>query len=144
MLYLTLFFESICFPTIVALGMKGLGRHSKQGAGLIIAGKSPCLLRNLNVSHFCPGVVGGAVVPPIMGAVGDAQGMGTAMAIPLIFFFLTWTYAVAVNFIPYYMRVTDAFTETEVGIKPTTGEAMKGDVSEKGGKGEVEMVEDKA
>lgn len=26
MLYLTLFFESICFPTIVALGMRGLGK----------------------------------------------------------------------------------------------------------------------
>ncbi len=28
MLYITLFFESICFPTIVALGMRGLGRHT--------------------------------------------------------------------------------------------------------------------
>ena len=29
MLMLTLFFESVCFPTIVALGIRGLGRHSK-------------------------------------------------------------------------------------------------------------------
>lgn len=36
MLYITLFFESICFPTIVALGMRGLGRHSKRGSGFIV------------------------------------------------------------------------------------------------------------
>jgi FHS family L-fucose permease-like MFS transporter len=29
MLMITLFFESVCFPTIVALGIRGLGRHSK-------------------------------------------------------------------------------------------------------------------
>ncbi len=48
MLYATLFFESICFPTIVALGMRGLGRHTKRGSGLIVAG-----------------VLGGACVPPL-------------------------------------------------------------------------------
>lgn len=51
MLSLTLFFESVCFPTIVALGIRGLGRHTKRGSGLIVAGVS-----------------GGAVVPPILGA----------------------------------------------------------------------------
>lgn len=40
MLMITLFFESVCFPTIVALGIRGLGRHTKRGAGLIIAGVS--------------------------------------------------------------------------------------------------------
>ena len=38
MLFVVLFFESICFPTIVALGMKGLGRHSKRGSGWIVGG----------------------------------------------------------------------------------------------------------
>ena len=32
MLYVTLFFESICFPTIVALGMRGLGKYTKRGS----------------------------------------------------------------------------------------------------------------
>ncbi|CRK13870.1 hypothetical protein BN1723_010142 [Verticillium longisporum] len=59
MLYLVLFFESICFPTIVALGMRGLGRHSKRGSGFIVAGVS-----------------GGACVPPLMGAVADMHGKG--------------------------------------------------------------------
>lgn len=51
MLSLTLFFESVCFPTIVALGIRGLGRHTKRGSGWIVAGVS-----------------GGAAVPPILGA----------------------------------------------------------------------------
>lgn len=38
MLYLTLFFESIIFPTIMALGMRGLGKHSKRGSGWIVGG----------------------------------------------------------------------------------------------------------
>lgn len=31
MLYLTLFFGSVCFPTIVALGIRGLGKRTKKG-----------------------------------------------------------------------------------------------------------------
>lgn len=50
MLYVVLFFESICFPTIVALGMRGLGRHTKRGSGYIVGG-----------------VIGGACVPPLTG-----------------------------------------------------------------------------
>ncbi|KAE9576642.1 Glucose/galactose transporter [Colletotrichum fructicola] len=115
MLYIVLFFESICFPTIVALGMRGLGRHSKRGSGFIIAGVS-----------------GGAVVPPLLGVVGDHKGMGIAMVIPLIFFVLAWSYAFAVNFIPAYRNVVDAFTETEVGIRPVEEE-----------KGGIEAIEEK-
>ena len=40
MLMLTLFFESVCFPTIVALGIRGLGRHTKRGSGWIVGGVS--------------------------------------------------------------------------------------------------------
>jgi len=38
MLIMTSFFESVCFPTIVALGIRGLGRHTKRGAGVIVSG----------------------------------------------------------------------------------------------------------
>jgi MFS transporter, FHS family, L-fucose permease len=38
MLNLTLFFESVVFPTIVALGIRGIGKHTKRGAGLIVGG----------------------------------------------------------------------------------------------------------
>lgn len=99
MLYVTLFFESICFPTIVALGMRGLGRHTKRGSGFIVGG-----------------VFGGAVVPPLVGAVADMHGTALAMVVPLAFFVAAWTYSLAVNFVPAYRDIADAFTETEVGL----------------------------
>ncbi|KAF2486814.1 hypothetical protein BDY17DRAFT_86468 [Neohortaea acidophila] len=83
MLFVALFFESICFPTIVALGMRGLGKHSKSGSGLIVAGVS-----------------GGAVVPPLLGVTADMRSTAFAMVVPLCFFLSAWTYPLAVNFIP--------------------------------------------
>ncbi|KAH7039910.1 major facilitator superfamily domain-containing protein [Microdochium trichocladiopsis] len=116
MLYIVLFFESICFPTIVALGMRGLGRHSKRGSGFIVGG-----------------VLGGAVVPPLTGVVADHKGTGMAMVIPLIFFVMASTYSFAVNFVPAYRNNTDAFTETEIGIGASADAAVveieKGEVA---------------
>lgn len=109
MLYITLFFESIVFPTIVALGMRGLGKYTKRGSGVIIAG-----------------VAGGAVVPPMMGAVADARNSTAfAMVIPLVFFILAWSYALAVNFVPAYRDSADAFSTAVIGM--TDVEAIKGD-----------------
>lgn len=102
MLYVVLFFESVCFPTIVALGMRGLGRHTKRGSGYIVAG-----------------VVGGACVPPLTGKVIDMHGAGIAMVVPMAFFVAAWSYAFCVNFVPSYTRVIDSFNETKVGIEPT-------------------------
>lgn len=99
MLYVTLFFESICFPTIVALGMRGLGRHTKRGSGFIVGG-----------------VLGGACVPPLTGAVADMHGTATAMVVPMAFFVAAWTYSLAVNFVPAYRNTADAFSETEIGL----------------------------
>lgn len=104
MLFIVLFFESICFPTIVALGMRGLGRHSKRGSGLIVGG-----------------VFGGAVVPPLTGVVADMHGTPTGMVVPLCFMVAAMTYAVAVNFHPWYRDLADAFTAAEIGIKPMAG-----------------------
>ncbi|KAF2437971.1 MFS general substrate transporter [Karstenula rhodostoma CBS 690.94] len=109
MLYVTLFFESIIFPTIVALGMRGLGKYSKRGSGFIIAG-----------------VAGGAVVPPILFAAADSQGLANyatghaptaiAMSVPLAFFVAAWSYSLAVNFAPQYREVVDKFHTTEIGV----------------------------
>jgi FHS family L-fucose permease-like MFS transporter len=99
LLYVVLFFESICFPTIVALGMRGLGRHTKRGSGWIIAG-----------------VAGGAVVPPLTGVAADAHGTGKAMVVPLVFFVAALSYAVAVNFVPAYRNPADAFSTTDIGL----------------------------
>jgi FHS family L-fucose permease-like MFS transporter len=106
MLYITLFFESIIFPTIVALGMRGLGKYSKRGSGFIIGG-----------------VAGGAVVPPILFAAADSrQGKSDAptalaMSVPLAFFVAAWSYTLCVNFVPAYREVADSFTTTNIGIE---------------------------
>ncbi|ROW03809.1 hypothetical protein VMCG_05329 [Cytospora schulzeri] len=119
MLYVTLFFESICFPTIVALGMRGLGRHTKRGSGFIVAG-----------------VMGGACVPPLTGAVADLHSTSLAMVVPMAFFVGAWSYALAVNFWPSYRDTADAFTETEIGLREhnegVAEEGSLGDDEEKG------------
>lgn len=101
MLFITLFFESICFPTIVALGMRGLGKHSKRGSGWIVGA-----------------VAGGAVVPPILGAAADSRDSTQfGMVVPLMFFVAAFSYAICVNFVPAYRDPADAFTQTKVGIE---------------------------
>ncbi|KAI5296112.1 hypothetical protein KEM52_005604 [Ascosphaera acerosa] len=91
MLFLTLFFESVCFPTIVALGIRGLGKHYKRGSGLIVAGVS-----------------GGAAVPPLLGHVADMHNStGFAMVVPTVIMAGAWTYAFAVNFVPAYRDPAD-------------------------------------
>ncbi|KAF4943123.1 hypothetical protein FSARC_15036, partial [Fusarium sarcochroum] len=102
-LYVVLFFESICFPTIVALGMRGLGRHTKRGSGFIVAG-----------------VVGGACVPPLTGAVADMHDVGIAMVVPMMFFIAAWSYPLCVNFVPSYKRVVDVFYEADIGLAGRT------------------------
>lgn len=112
MLYIVLFFESIIFPTIVALGMRGLGKYSKRGSGFIVAGVS-----------------GGAIVPPLLFAAADAQGdinystghapTAIALSVPLAFFVAAWSYPICVNFVPAYRDVADKFSTTEIGLTNT-------------------------
>jgi len=100
LLFVTLFFESIIFPTIVALGMRGLGKHSKRGSGWIVGA-----------------VCGGAVVPPLLGVASDSRDSTQfGMVVPLIFFVAAFSYAICVNFVPAYRDTADAFAETKVGI----------------------------
>lgn len=125
MLYVTLFFESICFPTIVALGMRGLGKYTKRGSGFIIGG-----------------VAGGAVVPPILGGVSDLRNStAIAMSVPLAFFIAAWTYSLAVNFVPAYRDPADKFTTTEIGLTGRSGAVTK---DEENLKGEEHVFDEKA
>lgn len=61
----TFFFMSIQFPTIFALGVKNLGANTKRGASFIIMA-----------------IVGGALVPPLMGWVADRYGTAPSYLIP--------------------------------------------------------------
>ena len=62
------FFESIMFPTIFALGVKDLGQHTKRGSSFIIMS-----------------IVGGALVPYIMGVLSE-KNTATAYVVPLVCF----------------------------------------------------------
>ena len=54
---LTSFFMSVMFPTIFALGVKGLGPNTKLGGSLIVMA-----------------ILGGAIFPPLMGVVTRSTG----------------------------------------------------------------------
>lgn len=68
--------ESIMFPTIFALALRGLGRHTKQASSYLI---------------MC--IVGGAVAPLLMGMIADVLSMSVAFAIPLACFIVIAAYA---------------------------------------------------
>jgi FHS family L-fucose permease-like MFS transporter len=59
------FFMSIMFPTIFALAISGLGPRTKEGASLVIMS-----------------IVGGAVLPLIMGRVSDVSNIQLAYLVP--------------------------------------------------------------
>lgn len=68
-LYGVFFFMSIMFPTIFALAIKSLGSRTKRGAAFLVMA-----------------VAGGAVFPPIMGAVADVYGMAAGFLVPIPLF----------------------------------------------------------
>lgn len=127
MLFVTLFFESIIFPTIVALGMRGLGKYSKRGSGFIVGG-----------------VAGGACVPPLLGAAADLNNStAIAMSVPLAFFVAAWTYSVCVNFVPAYRIPVDSLGEAKIGIENIDSHKEDSHQSEiDAEKGRVRMTED--
>ena len=64
--FLSYFFMSIMFPTIFALGIHGLGQRAKQASAFIVMA-----------------IMGGAILPKLMGHVGDVHGMSRAFIVPL-------------------------------------------------------------
>ncbi|KAF1803532.1 major facilitator superfamily domain-containing protein [Mucor lusitanicus] len=74
-LIILLFFESVMFPTIFALGTKDLGRNHKRGSALIIMGVS-----------------GGAVLPPIQAVIHDHSNVNISFVIPLVAYVVVLLY----------------------------------------------------
>ena len=74
-LFGTFFFMSIMFPTIFALGIRGLGEHTKIAASLIVMS-----------------IVGGAIAPPLMGHIKDVASMRLGFIVPLVCFVLIALY----------------------------------------------------
>jgi MFS transporter, FHS family, L-fucose permease len=64
------FFLSIMFPTIFALGLKGLGRNTKIGGSLLVMA-----------------IVGGAIFPPVLGLIARQTGsLALGYVVPLVGF----------------------------------------------------------
>ncbi|WP_440057020.1 sugar MFS transporter (plasmid) [Pseudoalteromonas sp. T1lg65] len=58
-------FNSIMFPTIFSLAIKGLGKDASRGSGLL-----------------CLAIVGGAIVPLLQGVVADSAGLQLSFILP--------------------------------------------------------------
>lgn len=69
------FFMSIMFPTIFALGVKGLGRHTKEGSSFQIMS-----------------IVGGALMPPVMGVMAESISTAVSFVVPLCCFAVVFFY----------------------------------------------------
>jgi MFS transporter, FHS family, L-fucose permease len=66
-IFLTSFFMSLMFPTIFALGLKGLGDNTKIAGSLLVMA-----------------IIGGAVLTPVMGLISQrAQSLALAYLVPL-------------------------------------------------------------
>jgi FHS family L-fucose permease-like MFS transporter len=67
-IFLTSFFMSVMFPTIFALGLKGLGPNTKLGGSLLVMA-----------------IVGGAVLTPLMGFLSEqTHSLALAYSVPLL------------------------------------------------------------
>lgn len=71
------FFMSIMFPTIFSLSISGLGEKTKKGSSLLIMG-----------------IVGGAVIPLLLGRISDMSNIRVAYLMPLICFVYIFYFAV--------------------------------------------------
>ncbi len=67
--FLSYFFMSIMFPTIFALGIFGLGARAKKASAFIVMA-----------------IMGGAVLPKVMGAVADRWDMSRGFIVPMFCF----------------------------------------------------------
>ena len=67
--FLSYFFMSIMFPTIFALGIFGLGARAKKASAYIVMA-----------------IMGGAILPKLMGAVADKYDMSRGFIVPLFCF----------------------------------------------------------
>ena len=66
-IFLTSFFMSLMFPTIFAMGLRGLGEDTKLGGSLLVMA-----------------IVGGAILTPAMGLISEASmSLAVAYLVPL-------------------------------------------------------------
>ncbi|KAG5656837.1 hypothetical protein KAF25_010390 [Fusarium avenaceum] len=103
------FFEAPMYPTIFAMGTANLGRHTRRAAGILVMGVS-----------------GGAVFPPIQGAIADAKGTRISYIVPTIGFVYVLGY-VTVCWVRSGMKIMVAKSTDETTVDEIT-DNEKGDV----------------
>lgn len=77
-LFASYFFMSIMFPTIFALGISGLKENTERGSSFLVMA-----------------VVGGAIVPMLMGYIADLFSMTIGFIIPLICFIVIFLFGIS-------------------------------------------------
>jgi FHS family L-fucose permease-like MFS transporter len=95
-LFLSFFFMSIMFPTIFALGIHGLGKKSKVASSFIVMA-----------------IMGGALLPKVMGAIGDKEGMSAGFIVPAVCFVIIALYGFS------WCKLSGS--QGLVGVKPGSG-----------------------
>jgi hypothetical protein len=98
------FFESLMFPTIFVMGTANLGRHTRRGAGILIMGVS-----------------GGALFPPIQGAIADAYSTRISFLVPTFGFIVVLAYALF-HWIKHGHKVRRTPRTVDVHIVPVVGQ----------------------
>ncbi len=68
--------NSIMFPTIFTLGIRGLGPLTGRGSGALVMA-----------------IVGGAIIPPLVGKLADSIGLSLAFALPAVCYVYIWFFA---------------------------------------------------
>jgi FHS family L-fucose permease-like MFS transporter len=83
-LFVCYFCESIMFPTIFSLSIRGVGRFTKQAS-----------------SYLIMSIVGGAVAPVLMGYIADTTGdMQPAFIVPLLCYIVISVFAFSYRSVP--------------------------------------------
>ncbi|KAI9891905.1 MAG: hypothetical protein M1814_002290 [Vezdaea aestivalis] len=82
-LLLVFFFEGAIFPTIFAITLRGLGRHTKTGSAFLTAAIS-----------------GGAILPPIAQAISERWDVRRAVGLVLAFMAAGTLYPIYLNVVP--------------------------------------------
>jgi FHS family L-fucose permease-like MFS transporter len=94
--FLSYFFMSVMFPTIFALGIFGLGARAKKASAYIVMA-----------------IMGGAILPKLMGFVADQFDMSRGFIVPMFCF----------AFVAFYGFNWPRFSKAESlgGVKVTAG-----------------------
>jgi FHS family L-fucose permease-like MFS transporter len=92
--FLSFFFMSIMFPTIFSLGIFGLGEKSKMASSFIVMA-----------------IMGGAVLPKVMGAIADVKGMSAGYVVPAVCFMAITLYGFFWN----KLSGSDGFNNVRIG-----------------------------